>query len=165
MAIRAATPGDIAALAALTVEAVSAGASIHFTADVDLASAARFWAALLARDAVTLVAEDSEGLAGTVTVGLDTPPNQQHRAEVQKMIVALRARRGSLGAALLAAAEVEAAAHGRWLLTLDTVTGGDAERLYARGGWQRCGQIDDYAFAPDGTLCATTLFSKRLAPR
>ena len=144
---------------------MQAGASIHFTRDVDLAAAARFWEALLGRGGVTLVAEDAGGLAGTVTLGLDTPPNQQHRAEVQKMIVALRARRQGLGAALLAAAEAEAAARGRWLLTLDTVTGGDAERLYARCGWTPCGQIDAYAYAPDGTLCATTLFSKRLAPR
>ena len=44
---------------------------------------------------------------------------------------------------------------GRTLLVLDTVTGGDAERLYARGGWQRCGEIPRYALFPGGGYCST----------
>jgi hypothetical protein len=47
---------------------------------------------------------------------------------------------------------------------LDTVTGGDAERLYERLGWQRCGVIPGYALWPNGGLCATTVFFKALAP-
>jgi len=31
----------------------------------------------------------------------------------------------------------------------------DAERLYARSGWQRAGIIPDYALWPDGGLCDT----------
>jgi hypothetical protein len=48
------------------------------------------------------------------------------------------------------------------LLVLDTVTGGDGDRLYARSGWQRCGEIPNYALWPDGTPCATTIFFKSL---
>jgi len=44
---------------------------------------------------------------------------------------------------------------------LDTASD-DAERLYARHGWQRCGQIPDYALLPDGRLCATTIYYKYL---
>jgi hypothetical protein len=44
---------------------------------------------------------------------------------------------------------------------LDTASD-DAERLYARQGWQRCGHIPDYALFPDGTPCATTFFFKVL---
>ncbi len=36
------------------------------------------------------------------------------------------------------------------LLVLDTVTGGDAERLYTRLGWQRSGVIPGYALLPGG---------------
>jgi len=43
---------------------------------------------------------------------------------------------------------------------LDTVTGGDAERLYARLGWERVGVIPNYALTPDGELCSTTYFYK-----
>jgi hypothetical protein len=48
------------------------------------------------------------------------------------------------------------------LVVLDTVTGGDAARLYARLGWTRVGVIPNYALMPDGTPCATTYFYKAL---
>jgi hypothetical protein len=51
---------------------------------------------------------------------------------------------------------------GRSLMTLDTVTGGVAERLYARLGWTRVGVIPDYALMPDGEPTATTIFYKAL---
>lgn len=51
---------------------------------------------------------------------------------------------------------------GKTLLVLDTVTGSAAERLYAREGWQRCGEIPNYALWPDGAPCATTIFFKSL---
>ena len=54
---------------------------------------------------------------------------------------------------------------GRTLLVLDTVTGGAAERLYARLGWVRVGVIPDYALFPDGVLVATTVFYRRLGAR
>ena len=53
---------------------------------------------------------------------------------------------------------------GRTLLVLDTVTGADGERLYARQGWQRCGVIPGYALWPDGRPCDTTIFFKALHP-
>ena len=54
-------------------------------------------------------------------------------------------------------------AAGKTLLVLDTATDSDAERLYARLGWQRVGVIPDYALWPQGGLCATTIFYRRLA--
>jgi hypothetical protein len=50
------------------------------------------------------------------------------------------------------------------LLVLDTATGGDGYRLYARHGWQRCGEIPNYALWPDGRPCATTIYFKSLQP-
>jgi hypothetical protein len=50
------------------------------------------------------------------------------------------------------------------LLVLDTVTGGTAERLYARLGWTKTGVIPNYALFPDGRFCDTTIFWKQLAP-
>lgn len=78
------------------------------------------------------------------------------------MLVHRRARRQGVGAALLAAAEQSATEVGRTLLVLDTVTGSDAERMYARQGWQRCGEIPHYALWPDGSPCPTTFFFKFL---
>lgn len=64
---------------------------------------------------------------------------------------------------LVAAAERKALRAGKTVLVLDTVTGADAERLYARLGWQSCGVIPNYALWPDGRLCDTTVFFKLLA--
>ena len=89
------------------------------------------------------------------------PENQPHRGDLAKMLVHRRARRHGIGAALLVAAERAALSAGKTLLVLDTASG-DAERLYARHGWQRCGEIPDYALWPDGALCATTVYFKSL---
>jgi GNAT superfamily N-acetyltransferase len=90
------------------------------------------------------------------------PENQPHRGDVAKMLVQRRARRHGVGAALLAAAESAALSAGRTVLVLDTVTDTDAYRLYARRGWQRCGEIPNYALWPDGRPCPTTVFYKQL---
>jgi len=113
-----------------------------------------------------LLAEDrdSGGLLGTVQVVLAMPDNQPHRGDVAKMLVRRSARRRGVGSALMLAAEAEARSAGKTLLVLDTVTGGDAERLYERLGWQRCGVIPGYALWPQGGLCSTTVFYRELQP-
>jgi hypothetical protein len=60
-------------------------------------------------------------------------------------------------------AEATARECGKTLLVLDAVTGGDAERLYQRLGWQRVGVIPGYALFPQGGLCATTVFYRDLS--
>ena len=78
------------------------------------------------------------------------------------MLVHRRARRLGLGASLMHAAEALARECGKSLLVLDTASG-DAERLYARLGWQRCGVIPGYALLPGGGLCDTTYFYRVLS--
>jgi GNAT superfamily N-acetyltransferase len=145
---------------------VHGGASVSFMAPLPQAKALAFWqgvAAGVARgERVLLVADDQTGIVGTVQVVLDQPDNQPHRADIAKMLVHRRARRQGIAAQLLAAAEAAARAAGKTVLVLDTVTGGDAERLYARCGWQRVGEIPNYALMPDGALCSTTYFHKQL---
>jgi len=99
-----------------------------------------------------------------VQLGLDMPPNQPHRADVKKLLVHRAARKAGLASLLMRELESAARRHGRSLLVLDTVRGGDGERLYERLGWQRTGVIPDYALFPDGTLCDTVVFWKRVAP-
>ena len=107
------------------------------------------------------VAEDEHGIVGTVQLVLDLPENQPHRADVSKMLVHRRARRRGLGAALMGAAETFARDAGRSLLVLDTASP-EAERLYARLGWQLCGVIPRYALMPTGEPCATSYFYRDL---
>lgn len=166
MQIRPLCPDDIPSLAELLVESVSGGASIGFMAGFDAIAAAAHWtarAAAMARgDLVILVAATDDGVAGTITLAIDTPPNQSHRADVQKMMVARTAQRRGLGAELMAAAEAEARRRGRSLLVLDTISHSAAGRLYERCGWTRAGEIPDYALMPQGGLAPTTVYFKRL---
>jgi len=160
--------GQIEQLAALLVDCVEGGASVSFMLPLSHAHAAAFWrrvaAGVAAGERALLVAEDAAGrIVGTVQLVLAQPDNQPHRADVAKMLVHRSARRQGLGAALMRAAEDAARAAGKTLLVLDTVTGGDAERLYARLGWQRVGEIPDYALWPGGGLCGTTVFYRRVA--
>jgi GNAT superfamily N-acetyltransferase len=154
-------------LSDVLIDCVEGGASVSFMLPMSRAKATAYWqstAASVARgERVVLSAEDAAGtIVGTVQVILGQPENQPHRGELAKMLVHRRARRQGVGAALLAAAERSALSAGKTLLVLDTVTGGDAERLYARQGWQHCGQIPNYALWPNGLPCATTIFFKLL---
>jgi GNAT superfamily N-acetyltransferase len=96
-------------------------------------------------------------------LAFDLPENQPHRADLSKMLVHRRARRQGLGAALMQAAETTARECGKTLLVLDAVTGGDAERLYQRLGWERVGVIPGYALMPRGEPCDTTVFYRNLS--
>jgi GNAT superfamily N-acetyltransferase len=158
---------EIQGLSDVLIDCVEGGASVSFMLPMSRAKAEAFWhgaSASVARgERVVLAAEDAAGtIVGTVQVVLNQPENQPHRADVAKMLVHRRVRRQGVGAALLAAAERSALGAGKTLLVLDTVTGSDGERLYARQGWQRCGEIPDYALWPDGRPCATTIFFKFL---
>jgi GNAT superfamily N-acetyltransferase len=131
--------------------------------------AERFWAMVaegVARgERALLVAEDGDGRTlGTVQLLLAMPENQPHRADVAKMLVHRHARRRGVAQRLMEAVEEAARDERRTLLVLDTVTGGDAERLYERAGWQRVGSIPEFALMPDGAPCATTFFYKAIAP-
>lgn len=62
----------------------------------------------------------------------------------------------------MVAVEHQAREAGFTLLTLDTLRGDPAERLYATSGWQRVGVFPDYALYPDGRTCDTVVFYKKL---
>lgn len=157
---------EIDGLSDVLIDCVEGGASVSFMLPLSRAKAEAFWrkaAASVARgERVVLAAEDEAGtLVGTVQVILEQPENQPHRGELAKMLVRRHLRRRGVGAALLEAAERCALTAGKTLLVLDTASA-DAERLYARKGWQRCGKIPDYALLPNGAPCATTIFFKSL---
>jgi GNAT superfamily N-acetyltransferase len=90
------------------------------------------------------------------------PDNQPHRGDIAKMLVHRSARRRGIAQRLMESLEDAARKEGRTVLVLDTVTGGDAERLYQRAGWQRVGDVPMYALMPDGQFCSTTFFYKHL---
>ncbi len=154
-------------LATVLIDCVQGGASVSFMWPLARDKALAFWRGVaegVARgDRVLLVAEDAQGaIVGTVQLITAQPENQPHRADVAKMLVHRRARRQGLAQRLMAAVDGAARDAGKTVLVLDTVTGGDAERLYQRAGWQRVGVVPDYALMPDGAPCSTTYFCKRV---
>ena len=155
-------------LATVLADCVEGGASVNFMAPFPHADALVFFrkvaVTVASGDTVLLAAKLGGKIVGTVQLGLDTPPNQPHRADVKKMLVHRAARGHGIGAALMAAAEEEARRRGRWLLVLDTVPGENGHRLYLRAGWTQTGLVPDYALFPDGRLCDTAFMWKRLGP-
>jgi len=156
IALRRVAPAEAEAcvdsLAEVLLDCVAGGASVGFMASLTADKARAFWRGVAQGvqrgERVLLVAEDASGrLVGTVQLLLNLPDNQP---------------RLGLAARLLALLEDEARRAGRTVLVLDTVTGGDAERLYTRAGWQPVGVVPRYALMPDGAFCGTTFFHKAL---
>ena len=153
-------------LAAVLVDCVEGGASVSFMAPFSLAEGFAFFqkvaGSVASGDTVLLAARLDDKIVGTVQLGLDTPPNQPHRADIKKLLVHRSARGHGVAAALMTQVEVHAKRRGRWLLVLDTVPGDNGHRLYLREGWTQTGTIPDYALFPDGRLCDTAIMHKRL---
>jgi GNAT superfamily N-acetyltransferase len=154
------------ALGRVLQSCVDHGASVSFLPPLALAEAEGFYrrkAKDIAAGTRILLAAWVDGmLAGTVMLDLDTPPNQEHRAEIQKLLVHPDARRRGVARVLMQAAERAAEAAGRWLLTLDTREGDSAEQLYRANGWICAGRIPDYARNADGSFSGTVFFYKRV---
>jgi len=163
-----ASPSVEAMLADLIVETVASGGSVSFMHPLPPAAAAAFWHGALAAadrgERVVLGAWDGEALVGTVTLLLDLPLNQPHRAEIAKMMTRVSHRGRGIASGLLRAAEAVAVEKGRSLLVLDTAKEGGAAGLYERLGYTLTGEIPDYALKPHGGLTGTLIYWKRLPP-
>jgi GNAT superfamily N-acetyltransferase len=151
----------------ILIDCVNGGASVGFMQPYGVADAEPYWQSIaenVATGATLLFAAELGGsIVGTVQIGAAQSPNQPHRADLKKLLVRSSARGKGLARLLMQAAEREAASRGKTILVLDTATGSDAEAIYPRLGWERVGVIPDYALWPQGGLCGTTLFYKRIA--
>lgn len=161
----AAAERELPALARVLAACVAGGASVNFVLPFSAADAEAWWrgAALPAVARGTrrlLVARTAPGgePVGTAQLDIGTPPNQRHRADVTKVLVAPEARRRGVGRALMVALERLAREEGRGLLVLDTVEGSDAERLYRALGYARAGVVPRFARSPDGSRLEGTVF-------
>ena len=160
------SPTTRAALSAILVDVVASGGSVSFMHPLDPLAAAADWDHALASAArderVILGAWDGNVLAGTVTLLLDLPPNQPHRAEVAKLMTRPSHRGLGIATSLMKAVEVVAVERARTLLVLDTAVDGGAASLYSRLGFTLTGEIPDYAFKPHGGLTGTLIYWKRI---
>ena len=161
-----ASDADIRALAELLVDAVESGAAVSFLAPLSIEKAEEWWQETLSKSdsrSIFLIARDEQGIVGSVQLHPAWAPNQPHRADIAKLIVHRRARRGGIGRQLMQTIETLAQRAGFTLLTLDAKAGEAAEQLYRRIGWTTVGKIPKYAVDTDGTTPHdTVVFYKQL---
>ena len=155
-------------LASVLRDCVEGGASVRFMAPFSQEDARGAFEAVAPEvesgRRILLGAFADGALVGTVQVAHAAQPNSPHRGDIVQLLVHRSARRQGVAKALMERAELEAAAAGKTLLVLDTVTGDAAELLYERLGWTKVGVIPNYALYPDGRPCDTTVFWKALPP-
>src|SRR5271156_5276328 len=163
-----ASPEIIAALGEILVETVAGGGSVTFMHPLPPATAKVFWSSALAAaergERIVLGAFVEGALVGTVSLGIDLPQNQPHRAEIAKMMTRPSHRGRGVATALMRVAEELARRHGRWLLTRDTAAEEGAAAFYERLGFTHAGTIPDYASKPHGGLTGAMIYWKRLGP-
>jgi len=161
---------DLDMLAEVLRAVVHGGAGVSFFVPFSLDQARAFWVdkvlpGVRAGTRRVVVARVDGRIVGTVQLDFALPPNQQHRAEVAKLLVHPSARRRGVARAMMLALETIARSAGRTLLTLDTVTGSHAEPLYRDLGYVTVGVIPGYARAAlTPELESTTIMYKTLHP-
>ena len=163
--VTAASDGIVEELATLLLDAVDDNAGISFMKGLLRDEATAWWRRTLKAATprtVILAARDESGLVGTVQLQPAWPPNQPHRADVAKLIVHRRARGKGIARRLMEALERHAREQRFTLLLLDTCKGGSAEQLYSSMGWIRVGEVPGFALNPDGSLCDTVFFYKKI---
>ena len=155
-------------LAELLVACVHDGASIGFVLPFGSGEAEAFWAKKVLPGVredtrILLAAEEDGRIVGSVQLNHDTPANQRHRADVNKLLVHPNFRRRGIARSLMAEIERIAGQLGRSLLTLDTRTGDSAEPLYVSIGYAVSGVIPGYCLDVGKTrLDSTTVMYKAL---
>lgn len=161
------SPAVIDALSALIIETVAGGGSVSFMHPLSPVDARAFWTGSLTAAAegkrVVFGAFDGEEIVGTLTLLLDCPPNQPHRAEFAKMMTRPSHRGRGIATALIRAAEAEARDRARSLIVLDTASEDGAGPLYERCGFRLAGEIPGYALKPHGGLTGTLYYFKQLS--
>ena len=153
------------ALGELFFDVIDGGGSLGFLEDIDEAQMREYWEGVFdqlgPRHRLWICREGDRAL-GSVQLSVCGKPNGRHRAEVQKLMVHRDARRRGVAAQLMAALERVARDEGLRLLVLDTEVDSPAETFYRARGFQRAGEIPDFATSPQGQLRGTALYWKRL---
>jgi len=160
------SPKVRAMLSEIMIEVVANGGSVSFMHPLAQETADAFWENALASadrgERIVLGAWDGDAVVGTVSLLLDLPPNQPHRAEIAKMMTRMSHRGRGIASTLMAEAERRAVELGRTLLVLDTATDEGASGLYEKLGFILAGTIPDYALKPHGGLTGTNVYWKRI---
>jgi len=160
---------DLDGLSNLLRDVVYGGGGVSFFVPFSIEEARAFWTEKILPDVkmgvrrVLLACDSNNVIVGTVQIELDMPPNQVHRAAIAKLLVHPNSRGRGIAKRLMLKLEELAKKERRTLLTLDTVSGSDAEFLYTSLGYQKVGIIPRFArgaLTPE--LQGTTVMYKEL---
>ena len=153
-------------LAELIIEVVAHGGSVSFMHPLSNKTAISFWETSLASadrgERIVLGARENGKLISTVTLLLNCPENQPHRAEIAKLMTSISKRGKGVARALVTEAEHIAVKKGRTLLNLDTAADEGAAGFYESLGFHKSGVIPDYALKPHGGLTDTIIYWKKI---
>ena len=153
-------------LAELIIEVVANGGSVSFMHPLSKKTAMAFWETSLASadrgERVVLGARENGKLISTVSLLLNCPENQPHRAEIAKLMTRVDKRGRGVARALVKEAEQIAVKKGRTLLNLDTAADEGAAGFYESLGFNKTGVIPDYALKPHGGLTDTIIYWKKI---
>ncbi len=153
-------------LAEIIIEVVANGGSVSFMHPLSRKTAMSFWEISLASadrgERIVLGARADGKLISTVTLLLNCPENQPHRAEIAKLMTRVSKRGQGVARALVTEAEQIAIKKGRTLLNLDTAADEGAAGFYESLGFHKSGVIPDYALKPYGGLTDTIIYWKRI---
>jgi len=153
-------------LAELLIEVVANGGSVSFMHPLSKKTAMSFWEGALAAadrgERIVLGARENGKLISSVTLLLNCPENQPHRAEIAKLMTRISKRGQGVARALVTEAERIAVEKGRTLLNLDTAADEGAAGFYESLGFHKSGVIPDYALKPHGGLTDTIIYWKRI---
>jgi len=156
-------------LSVILEQCVQQQASIGFVLPFSVEQATDYWsktvfAKLKQGNLALFVAKFDDIVVGTVQLDMDMPANQQHRADVAKLLVHPLYQRKGIARALMHTLEQEALLQARTLLVLDTKTGDSAESLYRSLSYQLVGVIPNFAKNPahDG-FASTSILYKTLS--
>jgi ribosomal protein S18 acetylase RimI-like enzyme len=159
-------PDIVEDLAYLIIEVVAHGGSVSFMHPLSRETAISFWESSLASadrgERIVLGARENGKIISTVTLLLNCPENQPHRAEIAKLMTKIDKRGQGVARSLVTEAEQIAIRKGRTLLNLDTAADEGAAGFYESLGFHKSGVIPDYALKPHGGLTDTIIYWKRI---
>jgi GNAT superfamily N-acetyltransferase len=139
---------------------MDAGMALGATSATDLEELHR--SALADPNRVVLVAEDAGSVVGMAHLVPSGAANAPHRAEVQRVAVAAKARGTGVGRMLMDGLEDVARERGLTLLWLTTHEGSEACDFYEAVGYRKLGVMPSYSLRPDGTSSPGAFYFKDL---
>ncbi|HAV5448546.1 TPA: GNAT family N-acetyltransferase [Acinetobacter baumannii] len=153
-------------LSLLLEDSVNNGASIGFLAPIEKNEVLNYWREVnhkLAQGNSRLLIAIQEGtVVGSVQLSLVSKKNGVHRAEVEKLMVLISARKQGIATLLLNELENFSKEKGLRLLVLDTREGDVSELLYSKIGFVRVGVIPNFALSSNGNYDGTAIYYKKL---